>query len=564
MAPVREDPKFKSRFEEYPESRPEEYLRNRLEEYLRNKITYDLKGEVLLAHKPSGLSSHSPDGGKTPGMLELLEQKLQMELWPIHRLDKKTSGVLLFTTNKKLVEEAGIFMASAQKIKTYYALVHGTLNKKTIVRGDIVERGKRRFIDTKTPTPSPKGTTSIKIQTEVIPEKVLESDLQGSKQKFSLVRAFPRGGKTHQIRIHLASLGHPVVGDSLYGQDVDVGPLFLHAAQVDLFNQSYHSPFDEFRDFGRPLESLCGSLETEVLSRLSLWWKKEKPSFRMLSTRGLRYFHSASVALDWYNDVILIQPDEDKFSEENLSELNKFCEGTFRPSDILIQRPPKKRFATAQVSASKALDTTVEENGMIFRVKLGEGLMTGLFNDQRDNRKWVKEHSAGKKVLNLFSYTCSFGIAAALGGAKAVTNVDVSKNYLNWGKENHKLNNLEVTKDSFVVSDVRRFLKRCEKDKLLFDLIVLDPPSFSRSEEGVFQIKKDLGELIRRCDTITSKNGLILLSYNLSSLSESWIRSELKKNLRNFSNWQIKLRPTPQDFRCDPSASQVFLLSPLF
>ncbi len=182
------------------------------------------------------------------------------------------------------------------------------------------------------------------------------------------------------------------------------------------------------------------------------------------------------------------------------------------------------------------------ENSTRFEIRSNTGLSPGLFLDQRRNRKWVLENSKDKEVLNLFSYTCGFSVCTALGQAKAVVSNDVSTQFLDWGKKNFELNQLDPKKYEFFKQDVFLFLKGTQKRQRLFDLIIADPPSFGRSDRGVFQFKKDWSPLLDHILSILKPNGQILFSCNY----EGWDSEDFHKNIQL---WSIKnkcsLKPLP-------------------
>lgn len=166
----------------------------------------------------------------------------------------------------------------------------------------------------------------------------------------------------------------------------------------------------------------------------------------------------------------------------------------------------------------------VHENGLKFEISFQTGYSQGIFLDQRLNRKWVMEHSRGLSVLNCFSYTCGFGMAAAAGGAERVVNLDLSKPYLEWGRRNYHLNGLPVRDQDFIYGDTFDWLKRFARQGKKFGGIILDPPTFSRSNKDqkrhVFRAEKDLGELVRAAMEVLEEGGWMFVSTNCRILTE--------------------------------------------
>jgi 23S rRNA (cytosine1962-C5)-methyltransferase len=156
----------------------------------------------------------------------------------------------------------------------------------------------------------------------------------------------------------------------------------------------------------------------------------------------------------------------------------------------------------------------VQEGGLQFIVNLSDYLDTGLFLDHRITRGMVKERAAGKNVLNLFCYTGSFSIYAIAGGASQVTSIDLSKTYLNWTERNIRLNFPAFNRHASVHADVKQYLKEGPKER--FDIIVMDPPTFSNSKrmEDILDIQRDHVELINDCMRLLSEEGVLYFSTN--------------------------------------------------
>jgi 23S rRNA (cytosine1962-C5)-methyltransferase len=166
---------------------------------------------------------------------------------------------------------------------------------------------------------------------------------------------------------------------------------------------------------------------------------------------------------------------------------------------------------------ARPLTTVVEENGMRFGLDFAAGYSAGLFIDQRANRALVR-HAGVRRLLNTFSYTCAFSVAAALGGAETVS-VDLSKKSLDRGRENFALNGLTTDGHRFLADDVLEVLPRLARKGEKFDAIVLDPPTFSRGNKGrKFQVERDLEALFVAALEVAAPHARILLSTNCTRL----------------------------------------------
>lgn len=158
----------------------------------------------------------------------------------------------------------------------------------------------------------------------------------------------------------------------------------------------------------------------------------------------------------------------------------------------------------------------VLEYGVKFKVNLTDYLDTGLFLDHRETRRLVASLSKDKRVLNLFAYTCSFSIHAAIAGARSTKSVDMSNTYTAWGRDNFLLNDLPLDHHSIVRADCLKFLDQERLSSSQYDVIIIDPPTISRSTkmEQMFDIHEDYAPLIKKALRLLSKRGVIFFSTN--------------------------------------------------
>src|SRR5437868_13466159 len=165
------------------------------------------------------------------------------------------------------------------------------------------------------------------------------------------------------------------------------------------------------------------------------------------------------------------------------------------------------------------LQTIATERHRRFGIDFGTGYSPGLFLDQRENRRYVR-HLAPARLLNCFAYTCSFSVCAASVGATTL-NVDISKKYLTRGRENFALNSLKTIDHRFIVDDVGTVLPRLARKGEKFDVIILDPPTFSRAPGGkTFQVEHDFENLLIAALPLAERDSHLLLSTNCSALRE--------------------------------------------
>ena len=206
-------------------------------------------------------------------------------------------------------------------------------------------------------------------------------------------------------------------------------------------------------------------------------------------------------------------------------------------------------FVSGEVAPEPLL---VKENGVNFAIYLDDGPMVGIFLDQKEVRKTIRDkYAKGKTVLNTFSYTGAFSVYASLGGASKTTSVDLANRSLTKTKEQFSVNNINPDNENIIVKDVFEYFKLAVKQKLLFDVVVVDPPSFARSKKHTFSVSKDYVKLLKEIIQITNKGGVIVASTNYANFNLSKFRDFIDKAFRE-SKSQYKIEKTfslPKDFR---------------
>jgi 23S rRNA (cytosine1962-C5)-methyltransferase len=205
---------------------------------------------------------------------------------------------------------------------------------------------------------------------------------------------------------------------------------------------------------------------------------------------------------------------------------------------------------------------TAREDDLEYIFRDDHGLSPGLFLDQRQNRRWVRKQAKSKRVLNLFSYTGGFSLNATLGQAQVVVSVDTSRPTLNWSEANFELNGLNTGNCEFWKAEARNFLRGCNKRDRAFDLVICDPPSFSRSRDGVFKIERDLEEVLQGIDQILAPQGQILLSTNFEKWKAEGFTRRAQSALPDYIKMELP-QPDP-DFTTDgePLMKAVALAKP--
>jgi 23S rRNA (cytosine1962-C5)-methyltransferase len=205
------------------------------------------------------------------------------------------------------------------------------------------------------------------------------------------------------------------------------------------------------------------------------------------------------------------------------------------------------------------LQTIAIERSLKFGIDFGAGFSVGLFPDQRENRSYVR-HIGPKRLLNCFAYTCSFSVSAAYVGATTL-NIDLSRKSLARGRENFALNSLPTVGHRFIADDVREVLPRLARKGEKFDVVILDPPTFSRSPGGkTFHVENDFEKLLVDSLELTERNCHILISTNCSTLREHALEVMARYGLKAARRAGTFHRsPSLPDFPADTGASSIWL-----
>jgi 23S rRNA (cytosine1962-C5)-methyltransferase len=160
-----------------------------------------------------------------------------------------------------------------------------------------------------------------------------------------------------------------------------------------------------------------------------------------------------------------------------------------------------------------------KRNQLQFHLSLAKQQNIGFFLDIEPARQWLEQNAAGRRVLNLFAYTCSFSVAAVVAGAEKVVNVDMSSTALNQGRANHMLNGLDNSRSQYLAEDILKSWSRIRKAGP-YDLVILDPPSF---QKGSFDSVKDYVKLVRRLPELMPSGGLVLSCLNNPDLQSDFL-----------------------------------------
>lgn len=293
------------------------------------------------------------------------------------------------------------------------------------------------------------------------------------------------------------------------------------------------------------LKTIQNRLEKNYKHRAK-WAKREGFEAFRLYNKDIPEF---PFIIDVYKDNAIIyekrdeEIDADKFDHFNfIISAVKYVLNI--PEEKVIIKSRKRQVGDTQYTKLEERNELipVKEYKAEFLVNLHDYLDTGLFLDHRPLRQIITKSAEGKKVLNLFSYTGSISVAAAVGGASKVTSVDMSSTYQNWAKKNFEQNNIPLTNHTFIVDSALEYL---EKASQRFDIIVLDPPTFSNSKgmEEDFEVEKDQLFLVKHCLRLLDPNGVLYFSNNKRKF-------KISPEVLELANVQeITPRTIPEDYK---------------
>ena len=247
-------------------------------------------------------------------------------------------------------------------------------------------------------------------------------------------------------------------------------------------------------------------------------------------------------AFSWYNSYVyqIRKVISDAFRQVFPEVLGAYEKIRFKGLD----------YESAHVYGQEAPDFfTVLENGVLYQVFMNDGLMTGIFLDQHEVRGSLVDGLAmGKSLLNMFSYTAAFSVAAAMGGASQTTSVDLAKRSRELSQAHFQANGISTDDHRFIIMDVFEYFKYAKRKGLTYDVIVLDPPSFARNKKQTFSVAKDYHKLISQSLEILNPGGIIIASTNAANVSRQKFTEQIDKGFAGRSYQILNKYGLPADF----------------
>ncbi len=483
----------------------------------------------LVVWKPSGIASHSAHEGGL-GLVEWLELHHEEHVYTCSRLDKGTSGLLLFARRSELVADAQKVHETEQALKTYFFLAGNS------------------------------SSTSWS-STESLDGKACRTDFEKLQtgSAYCLYKAVIRRGRKHQIRRHAASSGIPLLGDDEYGGE-RFCRLSLHCGEIEWpgITQAVKAEIPGW--FPSCLDGV-----TPEVTALALV-EKRYPFLTAVSD-SCRLIHRGEyleedMAIDKYGHWLCVTGFDETLPAKQLltrlkvilDPLSAFCNIRGGVVKTNVRDPHKKKlFADFAGWGENIPDAfLVREHDLHFGVRLNSRQHVGLFLDHRDSRRRIARKAKNKRVANLFAFTCSFSVHALAASAELVVSVDLAAACLKRGRESVAINQLaERGNAKFIKEDVRKWLARQLRKKqkdpatyAFFDLLICDPPVFASAAKGKsFHVEKEWPTLVAHASEIIAPDGMALFSNNHQAGSELFYYDILCSHFTKV----IRLRP-PLDF----------------
>ncbi|WP_437731643.1 class I SAM-dependent methyltransferase [Sorangium sp. So ce1335] len=552
--------------------------------------------DLIVVDKPAFMSTHAPEADRIDDVVTRLRAFLRGrgdadDYLGIHqRLDRDTSGVLLFTRRREANAAVARQFEGRTVQKTYVAAVAGF--------GDRAPRGtlRHRLV------PAPGGAMRAIAEAGAGREDraaggrkkaaagadraaagalaITRYRLLERRGDRALLELRPETGRTHQLRVQLAAIGLPIAGDPLYG-GAEAPRLLLHAAELRLDHPATGAPaafrsplpaaFEAWLS-AAPADPYAGGVEA-VERAMREAAERRYGVARAGDTTALRLVHGAgdglpAVSVDLYGEHLVVSLFGGGEGEPGAPPRDVVLDAAHRlgAKGVYVKVRPKhasvivdarrEEFAPRHAVRGESApeEFTVLEHGLPFKVRLGDGLSTGIFLDQRENRRRVRELARGARVLNLFAYTGGFSVAAVAGGARESVTVDVSRGAIAWARDNLDAIGADPAAHVVVEADVFPWLRAAAQAGQRFDLIVLDPPSFATTKKSRFSAASDFGALAALAFRLLAPGGRLLACTNHRGIARARFRRHLHEAAREAGCDVVQMKdlPDPVDFPSEP------------
>lgn len=505
-----------------------------------------------------GLGAKGAEGGQKPPMFKLSVHQ---------RLERDVSGVLVLTRRREANRSIAEQMEQRKVKRTYLALVTGTPGMPG--RGKPPEYGILRH-----------RLVSISGAHRVLPATAREGTLSTISFRVverhgprTLLALTPEPGCVIDLPAQLGAEGAPLVGDLERGGQA-AHRLGLHLRELVLVHPENQRPLKIeapvpgfFRDWLDGTDPL-GNVDI-VGRRLREAAERRLGIGRLAGTDCFRLANAEAdgvpgVTVDRYGDFLVLS----LYDERAVAARDVLFDAamTLGATGVYVKNRPKhasrivdghrEEFAPKDPARGTAHPEPflVQELGLPFEVRLGDGLSTGIFLDQRENRRRVREMAKGLSVANLFGYTGAFSVAAAAGGAKSTLTVDVSPSVLEWAQTNLARIGADPAQHRVLEADVMKWLEHGAKKDGPFDLLILDPPSFATTKHSRFSAESDYKKLAAMAMRVLAPTGRLLACTNHKGIGSGKFRRMLQEAAREAGRTitQMKDWPDPDDVPAEP------------
>lgn len=553
--------------------------------------------DLVAVHKPAGVSSQAAHADRPDDLVTRLRAFLSARegravyLGVHQRLDRDTSGVVLFTKRPEVNAAVAAQLEGRAVVKRYLAGVVGwpSGRRDATLRDELAkgDDGRMRVVSERAgarPRGRARGARPDRARDGARPPRgqlaVTHVEARARRGARALLDLVLETGRTHQARVQLAHAGAPIAGDPLYGGS-PAPRLVLHAASIELEHprtkerlvvrddlaRAEVSAWLERGDLGYGVYDDGPALARALALASERRWglgrsadrdplERRTTAFRLVNEEGDAL---PGLAVDVYGEHLVAQlyaseewgrPGRRERLLDALGALG--FDGTYlklRPkqANVLVDTRREELAPTEPVRGRAApADLVVHEEGVPHAVRLGDGLSTGIFLDQRLNRRLVRETSRGASVANLFSYTCAFSVVAALGGAARTVSVDASLAALERGRAGFALAGVALGGEhTFVGEDAFAWLARTAKRDERFDLVILDPPSYSSTKKRRFVAESDYDELVALAAAVVAPGGRVLACCNHRGMARQRLRRLVHEGARAAGREVVQLKDLP-------------------
>ncbi len=535
--------------------------------------------DLVVIDKPVGMPTQAADPELADDVVTRVRAHLRATYLGVHqRLDRDTSGVLAMTRRREANAKMAAQFEGRAVEKRYVACVTGWRGKGKTTLEDALLPGDGGRMD----VVSPRARGAQRAVTHV---RVL-----GRSGDRAMLELALETGRTHQARVQLAHAGAPIAGDVLYG-GARAPRLLLHAQALTLEHPTrggrvrYEAPlppdFDSWLsrgDLGDAIfddaAAVTRGIKRAIGRRYGLGRSEGGPrattAFRVVNEAGDALpglavdIYGAHLVAQLYGDASRGGGDPWANEARRARVLDALfalgVDGVYlkvRPkqANVIVDSRREDLAPSLPVRGAAAPEILeVLEETVPYLVRLGDGLSTGIFLDQRANRRRVRELAAGQSVANLFAYTCAFSVAAAVGGASRTVSVDASAAALERGREGMAHAKVLSADHTFVAEDAFRWLARAATKKERFDLVLLDPPSYSSTKRRRFVASSDYAELAAAALAIVAPGGRLIACSNHRGIGHARFRKFLFEAARTakVEVTQVKDLPDPSDFPVAP------------